>query len=194
MTALEQLLHRRSIRSYKPELPERSLIEQITEAGTYAACGKNLQSGIIVAVTNKELRDRISAMNNKIWGGEEGFDPFYGAPAILIVLAKKDSPHKIYDGSLIMGNMMLAADALGLGTCWIHRAKEEFETEEGKQILRDLGITEEYEGIGHLVVRYVGRLVCRSAADGGADADEAALRRFSAGQRPAFSRSGVFCG
>ena len=154
MTALEQLLHRRSIRSYKAELPERSLIEQITEAGTYAACGKNLQSGIIVAVTNKELRDRISAMNNKIWGGEEGFDPFYGAPAILIVLAKKDSPHKIYDGSLIMGNMMLAADALGLGTCWIHRAREVFETEEGKQILRDLGITEEYEGIGNLALGY----------------------------------------
>ena len=154
MNALEQLLHRRSIRSYKPELPERSIIEQITEAGTYAACGKNLQSGIIVAVTNRELRDRISAMNNKIWGGEEGFDPFYGAPAILIVLAKKDSPHKIYDGSLIMGNMMLAADALGLGTCWIHRAKEVFETEEGKQILRDLGITEEYEGIGNLALGY----------------------------------------
>ena len=154
MNAMEQLLHRRSIRKYKAELPPRELIEQITEAGTYAACGRNLQSGIIVAVTNRELRDRISAMNNEIWGGEAGFDPFYGAPAILIVLAKKDSPHKIYDGSLIMGNMMLAADALGLGTCWIHRAKEEFETEEGKQILRDLGITEEYEGIGNLALGY----------------------------------------
>lgn len=154
MNTLEQLLHRRSIRRYRPDLPDRALIEQITEAGTYAACGRNNQSGLIVAVTNRELRDRISAMNNKIYGGEEGFDPFYGAPAILIVLAKKDSPHRVYDGSLIMGNMMLAADALGLGTCWIHRAKEEFETEEGKQILRDLGITEEYEGIGHLALGY----------------------------------------
>ena len=154
MNAMEQLLHRRSIRKYKPELPPRELIEQITEAGTYAASGRGLQSGIIVAVTNPALRDRISAMNNEIWGGEAGFDPFYGAPAILIVLAKKDSPHKLYDGSLIMGNMMLAADALGLGTCWIHRAKEEFETEAGKQILRDLGITEEYEGIGHLALGY----------------------------------------
>ena len=154
MTVPEQILHRRSIRRYKPELPARELIEQITEAGTYAASGRNNQTGLIIAVTNRELRDRISAMNNKIWGGEEGFDPFYGAPAILIVLAKKDSPHKLYDGSLIMGNMMLAADALGLGTCWIHRAKEEFETEEGKQILRDLGITEEYEGIGHLALGY----------------------------------------
>ena len=152
MNALEQLLHRRSIRSYKPEMPDRSLIEQITEAGTYAASGRNLHPCIIVAVTNRELRDKISAMNNAIWGGEGGFDPFYGAPAILIVLGKKESAHKQFDGSLIMGNMMLAADALGLGTCWIHRAKEEFETEEGKQILRDLGITEEYEGIGHLAL------------------------------------------
>ena len=144
MNALEQILHRRSIRRYKAELPSRELIEQITQAGTYAASGRGNQSGLIIAVTNRELRDRISAMNNRFWGGEEGFDPFYGAPAILMVLAKKDSPHKLYAGSLIMGNMMLAADALGLGTCWIHRAKEVFETEEGKAILRDLGITEEY--------------------------------------------------
>ena len=152
MNPLEQILHRRSIRRYKAELPSRELIEQITQAGTYAASGRGNQSGLIIAVTNRELRDRISAMNNRFWGGEEGFDPFYGAPAILMVLAKKDSPHKLYDGSLIMGNMMLAADALGLGTCWIHRAKEVFETEEGKAILRDLGITEEYEGIGHLAL------------------------------------------
>lgn len=154
MNALEQILHRRSIRRYKADLPSRELIEQITQAGTYAASGRGNQSGLIIAVTNRELRDRISAMNNRFWGGEEGFDPFYGAPAILMVLAKKDSPHKLYDGSLIMGNMMLAADALGLGTCWIHRAKEVFETEEGKAILRDLGITEEYEGIGNLALGY----------------------------------------
>ena len=154
MNALEQILHRRSIRRYKAELPSRELIEQITQAGTYAASGRGNQSGLIIAVTNRELRDRISAMNNRFWGGEEGFDPFYGAPAILMVLAKKDSPHKLYDGSLIMGNMMLAADALGLGTCWIHRAKEVFETEEGKAILRDLGITEEYEGIGNQALGY----------------------------------------
>ena len=154
MNALEQILHRRSIRRYKAELPSRELIEQITQAGTYAASGRGNQSGLIIAVTNRELRDRISAMNNRFWGGEEGFDPFYGAPAILMVLAKKNSPHKLYDGSLIMGNMMLAADALGLGTCWIHRAKEVFETEEGKAILRDLGITEEYEGIGNLALGY----------------------------------------
>ena len=154
MHTLEQILHRRSIRRYRPELPARELIEKITEAGTYAACGKNIQNCVIIAVTNKQLRGRIAALNNKIYGGEEGFDPFYGAPAILIVLSDKNSPHRVYNGSLVMGNMMLAADALGLGTCWIHRAKEEFETEEGKQILRDLGITEEYEGIGHLALGY----------------------------------------
>ena len=154
MNTLEQILHRRSIRRFKAELPSREAIEKITEAGTYAPSGRGLQSGLILAITNKELRDRISAMNNVVWGGEEGFDPFYGAPAILVVLGKKESAHKVYDGSLIMGNMMLAADALGLGTCWIHRAREVFETEEGKQILRDLGITEEYEGIGNLALGY----------------------------------------
>ena len=154
MNALEQILHRRSIRSFTAEVPSRELIEQITEAGTYAPSGRNNQSGLIIAVTNRELRDRLSAMNNQVWGGEEGFDPFYGAPAMLIVLAKKDSPHRHYDGSLIMGNMMLAADALGLGTCWIHRAKEVFESEEGKAILREIGITEEYEGIGNLALGY----------------------------------------
>ena len=138
MNTLEQILHRRSIRRFKAELPSREAIEKITEAGTYAPSGRGLQSGLILAITNKELRDRISAMNNVVWGGEEGFDPFYGAPAILVVLGKKESAHKVYDGSLIMGNMMLAADALGLGTCWIHRAREVFETEEGKQILRDI--------------------------------------------------------
>ena len=154
MNTLEQILHRRSIRRFKAELPSREAIEKITEAGTYAPSGRGLQSGLILAITNKELRDRISAMNNVVWGVEEGFDPFYGAPAILVVLGKKEFAHKVYDGSLIMGNMMLAADALGLGTCWIHRAKEVFETEEGKQILRDLGITEEYEGIGNLALGY----------------------------------------
>ena len=86
---------------------------------------------------------------------EEGFDPFYGAPAMLIVLAKKDWPTGIYDGSLVMGNLMLAAHDLGIGSCWIHRAKEEFETEWGKELLKSLGIEEEYVGIGHCALGYV---------------------------------------
>ena len=111
-------------------------------------------SSIILAVTNKELRDRLSEMNRKIGGWDEGFDPFYGAPVVLVVLAEKDWPTHVYDGSLVMGNLMLAAHTEGIGSCWIHRAKEEFESEEGKQILSDLGVTGEYEGIGHCILGY----------------------------------------
>lgn len=103
----------------------------------------------------QEIIDKISEMNCKIGGWEEGFDPFYGAPAMLIVLAKKDWPTGIYDGSLVMGNLMLAAHDLGIGSCWIHRAKEEFETEWGKELLKSLGIKEEYVGIGHCALGYV---------------------------------------
>lgn len=93
-------------------------------------------------------------MNCKIGGWKPGFDPFYGAPVVLIVLAEKDWINCVYDGSLVMGNLMLAAHSLGVGSCWIHRAKEEFESAEGKDILRSLGINGEYEGIGHCVIGY----------------------------------------
>ncbi len=92
-------------------------------------------------------------MNASIMG-REGSDPFYGAPNLLIVLADKNASTYIYDGSLVMGNMMLEAHNLGLGSCWVHRAKEEFESKEGKEILRSLGIGENYEGIGHLILGY----------------------------------------
>ena len=151
---LKAMEERRSIRKYKADMVPQEIIDKIIEAGLYAASGKGSQNTIIIQVTNKELRDKISEMNCKIGGWEEGFDPFYGAPAMLIVLAKKDWPTGIYDGSLVMGNLMLAAHDLGIGSCWIHRAKEEFESEEGKQILSDLGVTGEYEGIGHCVLGY----------------------------------------
>lgn len=149
---LEAIRTRRSIRAYKPELPEQALIEQVAEAGTYAASGMNAQSPIILAVTNKAMRDRLSALNAKVLGSDS--DPFYGAPAVLVVLADKARPTRVYDGSLVMGNMMLAAHALGLGSCWIHRAKEVFESDEGKAILKELGVEGEYEGIGNLVLGY----------------------------------------
>ena len=145
---------RRSIRKFKPEMPSKSDIEQIIEAGLYAANGMGKQLTITIAVTNKELRDRISADNCKI-GGWEGFDPFYGAPVILIVLADKNWPNRVYDGSLVMGNMMLAAHSLGLGSIWIHRAKEEFEMPAYRKLLKDLGIEGEWEGIGHCAVGYI---------------------------------------
>ena len=151
---LKAMEERRSIRKYKADMVPQEIIDKIIEAGLYAASGKGTQNTIIIQVTNKELRDKISEMNCKIGGWEEGFDPFYGAPAMLIVLAKKDWPTGIYDGSLVMGNLMLAAHDLGIGSCWIHRAKEEFESEEGKQILSDLGATGEYEGIGHCILGY----------------------------------------
>ena len=151
---MNNILTRRSIRKYTPEMPKKEDLEQIIRAGLYAASGKGGQSSVIVAVTDRALRDRLMEMNRKIGGWAEGFDPFYGAPAVLLVLAKKNTPFTVADGSLSMGNMMLAAHALGLGSCWINRAKEAFDTEEGKALLRELGIEGEYEGVGHCIVGY----------------------------------------
>ncbi len=106
-------------------------------------------------MTDRALRDKLSAMNAAIMGAD--MDPFYGAPELLIVLANKDVPTYIYDGSLVMGNLMNAAADLGIASCWIHRAKEEFESEEGKEILRSLGIAGNYEGIGHLILGYAAK-------------------------------------
>ena len=153
-TVLDAMKERRSIRRFKEELPRKEELEQIIEAGLCAASGMGRQAPIIVAVTDKELRDKLSEQNAKIMG-REGIDPFYGAPAVLIVLADKSVPTYVYDGSLVMGNMMLAAHTLGLGSCWIHRAREEFQSEEGKALLKALGIEGEYEGIGHCVVGYI---------------------------------------
>lgn len=151
---MENLLTRRSIRNFKQEMVPKEVIEEIVKAGTYAATGMGRQSPIIIAVTNRALRDKLSAWNAKIMGKEEGFDPFYGAPVVLVVLADKTMATYVYDGSLVMGNLMLAAHELGVGSCWIHRAKEEFEQPEGKELLKSLGIEGDYEGIGHCVLGY----------------------------------------
>lgn len=146
---------RRSIRSFKPEMPPKEVLQQIVEAGLYAASGKGQQAAIVVAVTNKVLRDKLAEENRRIAGAPEGSDPFYGAPAVLVVLGRKDWPTHVYDGSLVMGNLLLAAHALGLGSIWIHRAKEEFEEPEYQQLLKDLGVEGEWEGIGHCAVGYL---------------------------------------
>lgn len=143
---------RRSIRKYKPDMIPEDVLNRIIEAGTYAATGMGKQSPIIIAVTNKEIRDKFSKMNAEIMGVDS--DPFYGAPVVLIVLADKARSTYVYDGSLVMGNLMLAAHAEGIGSCWIHRAKEEFESAEGKAFLKSLGIEGDYEGIGHCVLGY----------------------------------------
>ena len=144
---------RRSVRAYTDEVPSTEQIEAVIEAGLWAASGMGQQDPIIVAVTNRELRDRLSAMNAEIIGDPDR-DPFYGAPVVLVVLAPRDQRNRVYDGSLVMGNLMLAAHALGLGSCWIHRAREEFDTPEGKAILAELGIEGDYEGIGHCILGY----------------------------------------
>lgn len=152
---IKAMKERRSIRKFKAEMPSKADLEQIVEAGLYAANGRGRQAVITIAVTDKELRGKLSAVNNEIMGGPEGNDPFYGAPAILIVLANKEVPTAPYDGSLVMGNLMLAAHSLGLGSIWIHRAKEEFEMPEYQKLLKDLGIEGEWEGIGHCAVGYI---------------------------------------
>ncbi len=152
---IENIKSRRSVRKFKNDMLKSEDIKEIVNAGLYAPSGMNRQATITLAITNKELRDKLSKANCKIGGWNEGFDPFYNAPVILVVLADKSVPTSIYDGSLVMENMMLAANSLGLGSIWIHRAKEEFEMEEFVKVLKDLGIEGEYEGIGHLAIGYV---------------------------------------
>lgn len=151
--AIENMKTRRSVRAYKPDdMPDEKLIAQIVEAGVYAPTGRNMQSPIIIVVTNKEMRDRLSKMNAAVMGVDS--DPFYGAPAVLIVLADRSRPTYLYDGTLVMGNLLNAANAVGLGSCWIHRAKEVFDSPEGKALLREWGIVGDYEGIGNCIIGY----------------------------------------
>ena len=151
---LNVLETRRSCRNFMPNMVNDEDLRAIIKAGTYAATGMGKQSPIIIAVTDKETRDKISEVNRKIGGWGEDFDPFYGAPVILIVLARKDVVTHVYDGSLVMGNLMNAAESLGVASIWIHRAKEEFESDFGKDLLKKLGIEGEYEGIGHCALGY----------------------------------------
>ena len=149
---IENLKTRRAIRSYQSTVTDKELLAQVIEAGTYAPTGMGRQSPIIVAVTDKAVRDRLSQLNAAVMGADN--DPFYGAPAVLVVLADRSVPTYLYDGSLVMGNLMNAAHALGLGTCWIHRAKEVFDSEEGKALLKEWGIEGDYEGIGNCIIGY----------------------------------------
>lgn len=149
---MEVLKTRRSIRKFKTRMPERRVIESVIEAGLYAPCAMGKQYTKVIAITDRSVRDTLADINRQIGGWEEGMDPFYGAPVILLVIARKDWPQRVYDGSLVLGNMMNAAHALGLGSCWIHRAKEELEMDYFKKILADLGIEGEWEGIGHLAL------------------------------------------
>ena len=152
MDTMQNLCTRRSVKKYLPDMPKKADIDKVIEAGLAAASGRNLQASVIVAVTNKEIRDRLAADNAAVMGANT--DPFYGAPCVLVVLGSKSAHTYVYDGSLTLGNMMLAAHEAGLGSCWIHRAKEVMEKPEWVEWIRSLGLEGEYEGIGNLVLGY----------------------------------------
>ena len=147
---INAMIERRGCKSYKSDMLPKETIEKVIEAGLWAANGRGLQTPVIVAVTDKKTRDKLSELNAAVMGANS--DPFYNAPVVLIVLAPKEHPNRVYDGSLVMGNMMLAAHSLGIGSCWIHRAKEVMATDEGKAILKSIGLEGEWEGIGNCVL------------------------------------------
>jgi nitroreductase len=158
---LTTLKTRRSCRAYKPDHVEEEKLNAIIEAGTYAATGMGKQSPIILVIKDQAVRDQLAKLNAAAMGMD--IDPFYGAPELLVVLANKAMPTYIYDGSLVMGNMMNAAADLGVASCWVHRAKEEFESKEGKAILKKLGIEGDYEGIGNLILGYASKPAANAA-------------------------------
>ena len=149
---INAMIERRSCKSFKSDMLPKETIDEIITAGLWAANGRALQTPVIIAVTNKETRDKLSELNAAVMGANS--DPFYNAPVVLIVLAPKEHPNRVYDGSLVMGNLMLAAHSMGVGSCWIHRAKEVMATEEGKAILKAAGLEGEWEGIGNCVIGY----------------------------------------
>ena len=148
----EKLLTRRSVRKYKDGQVTDAELDQVLQAGLYAPTAKNNQKPVMVAVRDKETRDKLSKANAAIMGVEP--DPFYGAPCVIVVLADPAFPTWIDDGSLVMGNLLNAAHALGLGSCWINRAREYYDTAEGKELLKKWGVPESYRGIGNVILGY----------------------------------------
>ncbi|MBE6717599.1 MAG: nitroreductase family protein [Ruminococcaceae bacterium] len=147
------LLKRRSIRKYKDTPVPEELLDKILEAGTFAPTGMNRQTPVMVAVTNKEIRDILEKENAKVMG-DETKKPFYGAPAVIVVFYNPEVYTSFEDGCLVMGNLLNAAHAVGLGSCWIHRAKEMFNTSQGKELMKKWGIPENYIGVGNCIVGY----------------------------------------
>ena len=150
--SIKNLLERRSIRDYKKELVPKETLDTILEAGEYSPSGMGQQSTLMVVTQDPELVAKLSKMNAAVMGSTS--DPFYGAPTVIIVFSDSKMGTCVENGSLVMGNLMNAAHSLGIGSCWIHRAKEEFESEEGKALLKKWGIEGDYEGIGHCVLGY----------------------------------------
>jgi nitroreductase len=149
-TTLDDLKSRRNIRAFKSEPVKGEDLDAILEAGTYAPSGANHQSAVIVAVKDKAVRDRLEALE------KSGVKPFYGAPVVLAVLIdqSKATPVPVEDGALVLGNLQIAAHALGVGSCWIHRAKQLFESPDGKAFLEKWGLTGNYRGVGFCILGY----------------------------------------
>lgn len=147
------LKERRSVRCYKPEQIKEEELAAILEAGEYAPTGRGAQSPIMVVIQDKETIAKLSRMNAAVMG-RENTDPFYGAPTVIVVLADKNCHTYLEDGSLVLGNLMNAAFSLGVDSIWIHRAREEFESEEGKALLKQWGIEGDYAGVGHCLLGY----------------------------------------
>lgn len=150
--AMHNLLTRRSIRKYSEEQIPDELLDQILEAGLYAPTGMNRQNITMVAVRDKQTRDLLSRLNAAVMGSDR--DPFYGAPCVIVVLGDAEIYPVVENGSLVLGNLMNAAHALGLGSCWIHRAKQVFDTEEGKALLESWGLPPHLTGIGNCILGY----------------------------------------
>ncbi|MDR1955581.1 MAG: nitroreductase family protein [Treponema sp.] len=152
-STLEDLKNRRSIRAYKPEQIKDEELDAILEAGTWAASGAGAQSAVIVVVQDKALISELEGLNARVLNNPQA-KPFYGAPTVLAVLVDQTKPTPLEDGSLVIGNLMLAASAIGVGSCWIHRAKQVFEFEEGKGLLKKWGLSEHYVGVGFCILGY----------------------------------------
>lgn len=151
-TTLNDLKNRRSCRNYQKKQITDAELDAVLEAGTYAPTGMGRQSPILVAVQDPETVALLSQLNGAIMGSDS--DPFYGAPTVVVVLADRSMPTYLYDGSCVMTNLLNAAGALGLGSCWIHRAREVFDSPEGKELLKKWGVEGDYEGIGNCILGY----------------------------------------
>ena len=151
---LKVLKERRSVRKYKAEQIRGEELNAILEAGTWAPSAKGLQTSVMVVVQDPETIAWMSKLNAEIQGNP-GTDPFYGAPTVVVVLGDGEKLNWLQDGSLVMGNLMTAAAALGLGSCWINRAMELFDRPEGKELLKKWGLPETYRGVGNCIVGYV---------------------------------------
>lgn len=150
---LQAMRERRSVKKYLPTLVEEEKLQAILEAGKFAANGRGMQSATMVVVQDAETREQLRKMNASVMGNPDA-DPFYGAPTVVVVLADKNHTTAVEDGSLVMGNLMLAAYSVGVDSCWIHRAKEMFASEEGKKLLEKWGLPGEYVGVGNCILGY----------------------------------------